>query len=85
MERDELVRLAGEQALLSKEITTLSAAHTRDKAALLSLYNDINASIGRNSQWLQDGIALLTRLHDSQSRLREMNGRLLELQKLTGL
>jgi hypothetical protein len=87
MERDELVRLAGEQALLAQAVNTLSAQHTRDKQALQGLANSVQSGNfgGRNSTWLQDGIALLTRLHETQLQLRDMNGQLNDLRKLTGL
>lgn len=85
MDREELVRLAGEQALLTKELGELNSQQHRDKQAILSMHNSIPTGMGRNSTWLADGIALLTRINDTQARLHEMYGKLAELKKLTGL
>ena len=84
MERDELVRLAGEQALLSVERRTTAAGFDRDKQALLSLYNRINSGTGART-WLEDGQALLQRLHAAQGELAELDSRLTELSRFTGI
>lgn len=80
MDHDELVKLAGEQALLRKEFRGVAAIFDRDKQALL---DEINR--GRKTSWLHDGIALLRRLKKTQSKLDDLNSRLAELAKLTGL
>lgn len=84
MEHDELAKLAGEQALLKKEYTELSAVFNRDKEALLNLYSEINGGHGKTT-WLEGGIALLQRLHNTQTELSDLYRRLNELGKLTGL
>lgn len=84
MEREELVRLAGEQALLREERKGLAAGFDRDKQALLSLYNRINSGAGTRN-WLADGRALLERLDTAQGELAELDRRLGELARLTGI
>lgn len=84
MEHEELVKLAGEQALLKKEHTDLNAVFHRDKQALLSLYNQINVGHAKTT-WLEGGIALLQRLHNAQNELSDLQRRLNEFGKLTGL
>jgi|CXWL01.1.fsa_nt_gi hypothetical protein len=85
MEREDLVRLAGEQALLSKEVREHTAQFNRDKQALLALHNSIATGLAPRGGWLADGLALLTRLDENQRSLRDMNTRLADLAKLTGL
>ena len=51
MDRDELVRLAGEQALLRQELRELAAQHNRDKLLLQNLHNDVD----RTANWLDGG------------------------------
>ena len=73
MDREELVRLAGEQALLQKDRSDLASAFNRDKLALQALQNDVNGShVPLTPQWLQGGIQLLTRLQETSARLREL-------------
>lgn len=85
MDREELIRLAGEQALLSKEAKELSAEHNRDKQSLLTLYNSINMGVHPSAHWLPEGIALLTRLSETQQKLNDLRARLASLSKLTGM
>lgn len=73
MDRQELIRLAGEQALLRREVEELSAQKNRDMQALRSL----PAQIGFSNNWHSDGIAILDRLKDAESKH--------ELSKLTGI
>lgn len=81
MDRDELVRLAGEQALLKKEIGNLTAEQNRDKSTLQNLGNDID----RKADWLDGGIALLRRLDERQRAVGDGYRRLSEYKKLTGI
>ena len=81
MDRDELVRLAGEQALLKKELSTLAAEHNRDKLKLQNLHNDVD----RVPNWLEGGIALLRSLNERQRTMADGHRRLAEFKKLTGL
>ena len=81
MDRDELVRLAGEQALLKKELSTLAAEHNRDKLKLQNLHNDVD----RTANWLDGGIALLRRLDERQRAMADGHRRLAEFKKLTGI
>lgn len=81
MDRDELVRLAGEQALLKKELSDLGAEQNRDKQALQNLHNDVD----RKPNWLQGGLALLHRLDERQRTMADGYRRLGEYKRLTGL
>lgn len=81
MDRDELVRLAGEQALLKQELSTLSAEQHREKNTLQNLTNDID----RKAYWLEGGIALLRRLDERQRAIGDGYRRLSEFKKLTGI
>ena len=81
MERDELVRLAGEQALLKKELSELNAEHQRDITALRNLANDI----GRITGWRDRGVELLNRMHEREERIALGQRRHGELGKLTGI
>ena len=81
MERDELVRLAGEQALLSKELQQLSAAQNRDIQALRNLPNDI----GRAPGWRDRGIELINKLHEREVEMATGHQRLREYAKMTGI
>lgn len=81
MERDELVRLAGEQALLKKELSNISARKQRDMQELRNLPNDIGFKDG----WHQRGIELLNRLKDVDEEISRGHQKLRELAKLTGI
>ena len=84
MDREELIRLAGEQALLRKDVTEITAAFNRDKRALLDLYHTVDGGHAATG-WLPDAITLLTRLHENQIKLGELHRRLCALAQLTGL
>lgn len=81
MDRDELVRLAGEQALLRRDLSELNADQQRDLTALRNLANDIQHS----ANWHERGTQLLDRMRDRQQQLSEGQRRLAELAKLTGI
>lgn len=81
MDREELVRLAGEQALLKQELGRLSAEQNREKNTLQNFGNTID----RTSGWLEDGIALLRRLDERQRTTADGCRRLAEYKKLTGI
>lgn len=81
MERDELVRLAGEQALLKQDMSKLNADQQRDILALRNLSNDISHA----NNWHERGVALLDRIRDRQQQTAEGQRRLSELAKLTGI
>lgn len=80
-DRDELVRLAGEQALLSRDLRNLNADHQRDLLALSNLPTDMALS----ADWHAKGTALLDRLRDRQQQMAMGHQRLTELAKLTGI
>lgn len=80
-DRDELVRLAGEQALLSRDLRNLNADQQRDLLALRNLPTDMVLS----ADWHAKGIALLDRLRDRQQQMAMGHQRLAELAKLTGI
>jgi hypothetical protein len=81
MDRDELVRLAGEQALLKNELSNLRAEHGRDKLTLQNLHNDVD----RVPNWLEGGIALLRRIDERQRTIGDGYRRMAEFKKLTGI
>ena len=81
MDRQELVRLAGEQALLKKETNELTAAQQRDTLALRNVAN----SIGHNTNWHARGIELLNQLKEREAQIALSYHRLNELSKLTGI
>ena len=81
MDREELVRLAGEQALLKQELSKLSAEQQRDLTALRNLPNDI----GRSNGWHERGTQLLDRMHAREQQMAGEHLRLRGLSKLTGI
>lgn len=78
---DELVRLAGEQALLSRDLRNLNADQQRDLLALRNLPTDM----ALRTDWHTKGTALLDRLRDRQQQMAMGHQRLAELTKLTGI
>lgn len=83
MDNDELLKLAGEQALLQKERSEKAAALQREKAGLLTFVNELN--LGLASGWLEREHARLDRLQELGDRLREIDLRVEQLKKITGL
>jgi hypothetical protein len=81
MDREELVKLAGEQALLKQDMQRLNAENNRDITALRNLPNDISHS----KDWHARGVELLDRIRDRQQQTGEGYRRLQELAKLTGI
>lgn len=80
-DRDELVRLADEQALLSKTLCNLNTDFQRDMLALLRLPTEI----ALRADWHTKGTALLDRLRDQQQQMAMGQQRLAALAKLTGI
>jgi hypothetical protein len=85
MNRDELGQLMDEQALLKARCDKLYAQQSRDKQSILALYNNLSTGLDPAGTWLNDGIALLTRIHQVRENLHSVQGRLAELQRLIGL
>jgi hypothetical protein len=81
MDREELVRLAGEQALLKQEMSTYNAEQQRDLGMLRNLANDV----GHQKDWHERGTQLLDRLRDRQLKIADGYRRMQELSKLTGI
>lgn len=81
MEHDELLKLAGEQALLKQKLQGINAEQQRDTIALRNLANDI----GRGNDWHTRGVQLLDRLRDREQESALGYHRLRELAKLTGI
>jgi hypothetical protein len=81
MDREELVRLAGEQALLKRDLGILSAEQQRDLNALRNLANDVAHSV----DWHERGVQLLDRMRDRQQQLSDGQRRISELSKLTSI
>lgn len=65
MAREELVRLAGEQVLMKKETTELSAAQLRDIQAL----RNISLGINTGTDWHARGIELLNRIKERETTI----------------
>lgn len=82
MDKDELTRLAGEQALLRRDERETSVRFEQDKRALRMLWNDID--MGQRG-WLANGQALLGRLDADQEALAALRERIRQLGTLTGL
>lgn len=80
-DRDELVRMAGEQALLKRDNDTLTAAQQRDQLALRNLVNNLTTS----PDWYARGTELLNRIQERQTQTALNYQRLAELSKLTGI
>ena len=80
-DRDELVRLAGEQALLSQDLCKLNADQQRDLLALRNL----PTNMALYADWHAKGTALLDRLRNRQQKMAMGHQRLAELAKLTGI
>ena len=80
-DREELVRLAGEQALLSRDLRNLNADQQRDLLALRNLPTDM----ALHADWHAKGTALLDRLRDRQQQMAMGQQRLAELARLTGI
>ena len=81
MDREELVRLAGEQALLKQELAKLSGEQNREVNLLRNLGNDI----GRTPNWLDEGIALLRRLDERHRATADGYRRLAAFKQQTGI
>lgn len=81
MDRDELVRLAGEQALLKKELSDLSTAQNADITKLRNLPNDI----GHKPNWAEGGIALIRAIEQRQIDIATGFKRLGDYKRQTGL
>lgn len=80
-DHDELVRLAGELALLSRDLRNLNADQQRDLLALRNLPTDRVLS----ADWHAKGTALLDRLRGRQQQMAMGHQRLAELARLTGI
>jgi hypothetical protein len=83
MVRDERLRLEGEHARLLEERRDLAAQFTSDKQAVLALHVELNAGVRPLSdEWLQGGIELLMRLHETSARLVELDAQLSKYRQL---
>lgn len=80
-DRDELVRLAGEQALLKQENATLTAAQQRDLQALRNLVSNLTLS----PDWHARGTELLNRIQQREAQTALNAQRLAALAQLTGI
>lgn len=81
MDHNELVRLAGEQALLAQEVERLEVEQARDMRSLEVLPSHILV----RADWLNGSIDLLRRLDTRQRMLAQGRARLDEYRKLTGI
>ena len=80
-DRDELVRLAGEQTLLKQENATLTAAQQRDLQALRNLVSNLTL----NPDWHARGTRLLNRIQQREIQTALNAQRLTALAQLTGI
>lgn len=80
-DRDELVRMAGEQALLKRDNDALTAAQQRDQLALRNLVNNLTTS----PDWHARCTELLNRIQERQMQTALNYQRLAELSRLTGI
>lgn len=80
-DRDQLVRLAGEQALLKQENTALTAAQQRDLQALRNLVSNLTL----NPDWHARGTELLNRIQQREAQTALNAQRLVALAQLTGI
>ncbi len=80
-DRDELVRLAGEQTLLKQENATLTAAQQRDLQALRNLVSNLTL----NPDWHARGTSLLNRIQQREIQTALNAQRLTALAQLTGI
>ena len=83
MVRDERVRLEGEQARLLEERRDLAAQFARDRQSVLTLHTELNGGVRPLSEaWLQTGIELLLRLHETSARLVDLDAQLAKYRTL---
>ena len=83
MDRDERLRLEGERARLRGERSELAAQFARDKHSVLTLHTELNLGVRPLSdEWLQSGIELLLRLHQTSARLVDIDAQLTNYRKL---
>jgi hypothetical protein len=80
-DRDQLVRLAGEQALLKQENTALTAAQQRDLQALRNLVSNLTL----NPDWHARSTELLNRIQQRETQTAINAQRLAALAQLTGI
>jgi hypothetical protein len=83
MDKDALIKLAGEQALYQSEHDSLLAPFNRDRVSLSGLSNTSNSA--GDPEWLASGCKLLERIHSNKARIDALSIRIAELKKLTGL
>jgi len=81
MEREEHIRLVGEQTLLRKELRELDAEQVRDIKALRDLAHKIEMN---EEGWFEHGEQLLKRLHERGQRIMTGYERFRQLMKRTG-
>jgi len=82
MEHEELIRFAGEQALLRQELKRLDAEQARDIKALRELPSKIEM---HDTDWFEKNERLLLSLHERQQRIVSGYSRFRELMKITGI
>jgi hypothetical protein len=83
VDKQELIKLAGEQTLLQHDRNALAAIAERDRRSVVGLANDLhNAS---QPQWLEASTQLLTRVHANKVELDRLDAQIADLRKLTGL
>lgn len=80
-DRDQLVRLAGEQALLKRDNEVLQAAQQRDLQALRNLVSNLTL----NPDWHARGTELLNRIQQREVQTALNAQRLAALAQLTGI
>ena len=83
VDKEALIKLAGEQSLYQSEHDALLAPFNRDRISLTSISNTSNNA--GDPEWLASGCKLLERVHANKARIDALSIRIAELKKLTGL
>ena len=80
---DQRVLLEGAHARLLEERRHMAAQFTSDKQSLLTLNVELNTGVRPlTAEWLQGGIELLLRLHETSARLVELDAQLSNYRQL---
>lgn len=83
VDEQELINLAGKQALLQRDRSNLAATQERDRLSLVSMSNTFHNAA--QAQWLETGTQLLNRIHTNKAELDRLDAQIADLRKLTGL
>lgn len=85
MEHDELMRIRGEQVTLQMEVAEKRSQFTTEKQGLQALVNQIQHTDTRPTGWLDVEIARLRRIHALQCDINELDARIQQLKRVSGI